>query len=736
MGESSPPTYPKGASRVARRWERYPVRGQTKAPSTGSNTRSSTRFRSALAALALATALAASAAGRAQSADRTLATTPVQAACPNEAIRAEQHAQGLPECRAYEMVSPPDKNGGEVPGDGVSVTAAGDGNAVAFTARGSFGDTVGAGPIGQTMYVARRDTGSGWQTHGVTPTPRWDALVSAGIPLVVDFSTDLRNAVVWAFDLPAVTGDLPTPNIYAEDTLTNDLSLVTQPLAGPQGLSAMARDFNRPNAVGVSDDSRHIAFTAAFSQLLPEAPAGVPSVYEWDNGTLRLASVLPGGATATSGAALASANPDVQETYRQTVSPDGSRLLFLSPFDREEGAPADAQLYERIDHSRTVWISEPEVGGTPPAPENVLLQQVTGDSRHVIFTTSSQLLPEDTNAGPDIYLYTEGPNPEHERNLTLITDSGNVSPQLDNGATAVIGSSDDGSTIYWFDSGQILAWHEGAITPVASINLAGAGAEMSLSATASAPGSARVSPDGRYLAFMAKSVVSNGPNPLIGDGAEHTELYLYDAVTDQLRCVSCPTAGAATSEASVIPSVNSIEPANFLLGDRPSFLASDGKVFFSTAQALVPQDVNGVADVYEFDPATGSVRLLSTGRGSEPAGFVGASRDGSDVFIVTRQRLVGADRDGFVDLYDVRVGGGFPEPPPGSPPCEGEACQGASPAPAAVSPTSARIGSRGNLHPRRHRKACRRKTKARRTRCGKHRHSRGRTAGPNRRNGK
>ena len=635
-----------------------------------------------------------------------------QESCPNQVIRGEQNSTSA-DCRAYEMVSPPDKNGGEVASNRPSTVAAADGNGIAYLARASFGDTTGSGASGQTPYVARRGP-QGWQSHGVLPTPQYDALVTAGLPFILNYSLDLRNAVLWAYDLPAVTGDLPTPNIYAEDTLTGDLSLVTTPLAGPQSLPAMARDYLIPTPSGASDDSRHIAFDASTSRLLPEAPLGVPSVYEWDNGTLRLASVLPDGTPMSSGAKLASPNSETSYGYRYTVSPDGSRVLFLSPLGSE------GQLYERVDHSRTVWISEPE-GGSAPMAEEVVLQEVSGDSRHVIFTTTSRLLLEDANDGPDIYLYSDGPDPEHERNLTLVTDSGDVPGHLgDVAGTPVVGSSDDASRIYFYKPGRIFVWHNGEIRAASDQDVKlEAEPGLRFSATVSAPGAARVTPNGRFLAYLAFRQGAAGHG-------ERSQLYLYDANSDQVRCVSCPAGHLPIAHATVTPNISQVFPKFEQRGSRPSFLAEDGRVFFSTDEALVPEDVNAVGDVYEFDPASGEVSLITSGKGAEPAAFVDAGSSGDDVFFVTRQPLVGTDRDRYIDLYDARAGGGFPEPPAPPTPCEGDACQGLP----GLAPADRRVVSNldgnDNVKPRRHHhrkhRCARKHNRPARARCGRKSH--------------
>src|SRR5262249_48895098 len=124
-------------------------------------------------------------------------------------------------------------------------------------------------------------------------------------------------------------------------------------------------------------------------------------------------------------------------------------------------------------------------------------------------------------------------------------------------------------------------------------------------------------------------------------------------------------------------------------------ISDDGSTaFFTSPDALVPQDTNGAGgcpmtlnlgasipqcqDVYEWKD--GTVSLISTGMDKDPALWVGASGNGNDAFFFTHSRLVGWDTDNYSDLYDARVNGGFPEPPP-SAVCQGDECQGSAGAP-------------------------------------------------------
>jgi hypothetical protein len=77
----------------------------------------------------------------------------------------------------------------------------------------------------------------------------------------------------------------------------------------------------------------------------------------------------------------------------------------------------------------------------------------------------------------------------------------------------------------------------------------------------------------------------------------------------------------------------------------------DGQhVFFTTGERLVPADQDNSVDVYERTGAT--TTLISPGNGHFDARFAGASADGKHVFFMTAEKLSSADTDTSVDVYD------------------------------------------------------------------------------------
>jgi hypothetical protein len=554
--------------------------------------------------------------------------------------------------RHYEMVSPLDKGQGDIVGDGATTVASRFGDAVAFNSRTPFGDTVGSGGIGQTQYVARRSD-EGWTTRAITPTPRPDAQQTFFVGTRVQiYSEDLRTAVVRAYDLPAVTTDPPLRNnIYVEDTTTRQLETVTVSQADPPDVA----DFiNYPTLGfwGISADARHVAFVTP-TRFLPDAAPGAPNVYQWDNGVLSLAGILPDGTVPAGGSDM------VPASYRAAMSANGARLLFTA------SAGGNPQLYMRIGGTRTVWISESELDPSDPNyqqdPVGVRLKAMTPDGHTVFFTADTPLLRD--APGGSLYRYTDSDDPSRDSNLTLIS-----------GGAEVVGMSDDGERVYTQNAvDQLAVWDHGTTRLISGAVTQQTSTGDRLDVMGFAPGSARVTPDGNYLAFLIGSGSSQDllGNPMNG----HREMYLYSLRDDTLTCVSCPS-GPATSDATVLPAATegriTIENAAF----RPRFLSDDGKVFFSTAEGLLPQDRNGVLDTYEYDPTSDTLSLLSTGKGSDPSTFADASASGNDVFLVTRQRLVASDGDDLVDVYDARDGSSLPTPAEqGPPPCQGDACK-------------------------------------------------------------
>jgi len=628
--------------------------------------------------------------------------------CPNEAIREEQGSK-LSDCRAYELVSPSDKNGAEVITKTDKTHVAPDGNAVTFSSLGGFGSVEGS--AFDFEYLSRRTAQpgtSGWSTHGINPLERPvtlpAAIVSGNISTYVDgFASDLSAAVYRTWrpltDAPNVAD---VSNLYRIGGLSGGartvqlMSDAVDPMPIPwfTTFRGFFATLIKPQLAGVSDDLRHVVFESqldltgdapAYSGFCAIAGAGCPvKLYENADGAVRLVGRIPQAPDMAcddvSGPACVAADSSqtalsaTNKQYSQlAVSADGRRIFFQA----QAGFGA-ASIYVREDGVRTEQIAS-----------NSGFATASADGSRAFFTTSDQLLPADTDGSPDVYMYDL--NAPAGSRLTLISansssDSGYVE--------GVVGTNADGHYVYFVCDGQLIAgeppignmglyvWHDGQLRligrladiNVASLNGPGAGWSSPDGALMS-----RVTPDGRHLLFMNTNdagLVGHGGYGGSGNGG-HQEFYVYDADSGRLACASCnPTGRAATVDAVIGVRVNA--GGSTTTSDGPQALSDDGRwAFFNTAEALVPGDTNGRPDAYEYDAQSGTVHLLSSGKSTDPSYVLDASPSGDDVYIATRDRLTGWDVDDRYDLYDARVGGGFPDPPTAAPDCAGDACQGA-----------------------------------------------------------
>lgn len=182
-----------------------------------------------------------------------------------------------------------------------------------------------------------------------------------------------------------------------------------------------------------------------------------------------------------------------------------------------------------------------------------------------------------------------------------------------------------------------------------------------------------------------------------GDTDTAKDVYKYDATSGALERVSIgedgyDANGNGDGYDATTPMVNFGEArisAQADMGTRA--ISEDGtRVTFSTAEPLSPDAVNGLPNVYEWQRAPGStegtVSLVSTGASIVPVEDVVLSPSGRDLFFSTSQNLLPQDTDGAPDVYDARLGGGFPPAPAPRLPCSSDACQGplTNPAPLLV----------------------------------------------------
>jgi hypothetical protein len=206
-----------------------------------------------------------------------------------------------------------------------------------------------------------------------------------------------------------------------------------------------------------------------------------------------------------------------------------------------------------------------------------------------------------------------------------------------------------------------------------------------------------VTPNGGALAFASIRSLTGYDNGTV------RELFVYDAETQQLLCASCnPTGEPAKPGENYPPVPNNNEDGTY----QYRWVSADGsRVFFDSSEALVPQDTNGVEDVYEWErngagscrQSPGCIYLISGDLSVGEALFADASESGNDVFFTSRADLVPQDQGENVVLYDARVNGGFPRTASA---CTGTGCQGVPPAPPTfATPSSVTFNGIGNFPP-------------------------------------
>jgi hypothetical protein len=514
-----------------------------------------------------------------------------------------------------------------------------------------------------------------------------------------------------ALALTPSTSEVPA---YKQATLDDGyLALVTDANVLPGAQFGQALQF-----VAATPDLSHVVISSQVA-LTPDSAPG-ENLYEWGEGQLRLVNVLPGAERKpAAGAKLGYGG----EVVRDAIS-DGGKRVFWS---------ADRHLYmsepERDEAEGTVQLDEyKRFGGSGEGIQHAVFQTASANGA-VVFFTDEQRLTENSGAAvgrPDLYAYDV-----NSGTLTDLTPPSATGPYAGEGADVlgqVLGASEDGTWVYFVANGVLGAGENprgeepargrcaSAAQPNATCNLyvahyesergewegprfvarlsggdapdwgAGYFAHRTFPASDLGEMTARVSPNGLYLAFMSDRSLTGYDNEDVTSGhlgeRLDEEVFLYGAGSSSepegLLCASCDPSGGRPAGVFDPAGSEPVNPEGYgLVVDRPKvwqgrwlagnvpgwtklsdkraiyqsrYLSDSGRLYFQSPADLVPAAVNAKEDVYEYEPAgvphgmhrctsesasfgeaaQGCLGLISSGTASSESAFLDASETGGE----------------------------------------------------------------------------------------------------------
>ncbi len=327
----------------------------------------------------------------------TTTTFPVPASfgsCPNERFRTGPSAK-LPDCRAYEQVTPSDKYGSDVNGTPFGVQASPSGDAITSFTLAGFPGPESFQSI--SALISRYSNGK-WSIAGLS-----DPYSYGDFDETLAWTSDLRLS----FGKPGVTGS-PGYGLVMRDNVTGAYTSLI-----PRGVGFNPVGIERDRLIGGAfDNDSKVLFAANGNVPVTSGPAPVstePNVYLYDRdtGELTLAGLLPDSACASPPCVPADGSefPLASEGYVQdghVVNSDGD-VYFT---DRATG-----QLYLRRDAAGAgaatvpVSVSQKTNGGGPGgiatnAPQPMAFEGATPDGSKAFFTSTEELT-NDANTGPE-----------------------------------------------------------------------------------------------------------------------------------------------------------------------------------------------------------------------------------------------------------------------------------------------------------------------------------------------
>jgi hypothetical protein len=696
---------------------------------------------------------------------------------------------GLPDNRAYEMVTPPQKNGAAIdtgafiylPGISEDGSRVVDFSIQCFAGAASCtGDRLSF--EGEPFAFTR--TGGGWVTTPLAPP-----------------ATQFRGNIYKSFsaDTGAVLFQVATaPSgeeaLYVRKPDGSFSAIGPQPLYEPFTLGTA--DFSHVLVEDISGLAEGVP-TAVYEYVgagnaqpaLVGVSGGLGSTDLISACGTGVAGLLPGSLLGTPGAL--SANGDVVFfTAEKCASGAGVNA----------GMPVPArELYARIGESRSVLLSgrspldctSAECLASPSS--DAAFEGASADGSRVFFLSTQQLTDsasEDNSdsakgegscakttgvGGCNLYEYDFSSPAGHNLVATSAGDSSGSGPRVQ----GVVAVSGDGSHVYFVAKGvltgvansqgqlardgaeNLYVFERDADYPTGRVAFIGALSGENIGGDGSdslqwieAPLVANVTPDGRFLVFTSRERLTVDDTSTTGAA----QVFRYDAQTGGLVRISIGERGFNDNGNANMRSATIAQPRlGTVSGSVPRrsdpTMSHDGSfVFFESPVGLTPGALNevpigGVRDagnVYEWHE--GHVYLISDGRdtaqfsgneylaqrigGGSAVVLLGSDGSGANVFFTTADSLVAQDTDSGLDIYDARVcTASDPCVPSASASvgaCEGEACHGMpAGAPVFGAPGSAVFSGAGNPSQPGAKPVVKAKKKARPRKRARHRKRRG-----------
>jgi hypothetical protein len=385
----------------------------------------------------------------------------------------------------------------------------------------------------------------------------------------------------------------------------------------------------------ISADGRYVAYESFATNLVPGYTNTFVNVYVRDRqmGTTEIVSVDPMGNQANS----SSGSP--------SISSDGRFVAFWSNASNLVAVDTNGQR-DVFVHDRQTGVTEmvSVATGGAQANDNSDYPSISGDGRYVSFeTAATNLVAGDVNGFKDVFvrdrvlatteiasIATGGTQGDNWSGGSSISADGRYVAFFSYATTLVVGDTNGVGDVFVRD-------RQSGTTERVSVDSNGAQGNGISGLNQGAIYSLAISGNGRYVAFYSES------SDLVPNDTNSSDVFVRDLQAGTTERVSVASGGTQANS----------------FADGSDSISADGRyvVFHDSATNLVPNDTNGLSDLFRHDRNTNTTQRVSASIAisnsySEQAS---ASPDGRYVtFYSNASNLVAGDTNGFVDafLYD------------------------------------------------------------------------------------